>query len=172
VLREQCEQSTTPIISGDFTFSRPPEEQDSDGDGVPALLNSPAGLDPAGGQDDDGDGLLDLDEILGGTRPDLADSDGDGATDREERAAGTDPNNASSVPSESQIMSGTQSASERHAVFDLFLSPRPYDGVIAAYTVAATNVLCRITLSMARCWQPPSPAKPTILCADAESRFP
>ena len=136
---------TTPIISGDFTFSRPPEEQDSDGDGVPDFVELALGLDPAGGQDDDGDGLLDLDEILGGTRPDLVDSDGDGATDREERAAGTDPNNASSVPSESQILSGTQSASERHAVFDLFLSPRPYDGVIAAYTVAATNVPCRIT---------------------------
>ncbi len=137
---------TTPIASASFVFTRPPEAQDSDGDGVPDFVEFAYGLDPSGGQDSDGDGLSDLNEILGGTNPDNEDSDGDGATDRQERAAGTDPNSAASVPANTETLDGNSlEAQERLAVYDLYLSPRPYDGFIPAYTVCDTNVSCRVT---------------------------
>jgi hypothetical protein len=44
--------------------------------------------------DSDGDGLLDPDEVSGGTDPLDADSDDDGLTDGEERSLGTDPNDS------------------------------------------------------------------------------
>ncbi len=46
---------------------------------------------PTEPSDRDGDGLLDADEALLGTDPDLADSDGDGLNDAEEVALGTSP---------------------------------------------------------------------------------
>ncbi len=139
---------TTPIASASFTFTRSPEEQDSDGDGVPDFVELQLGLDPTSGQDFDGDGLSDLDELLGGTKPDNADSDGDGFTDRQERAAGTDPNNAASKPTEeeAQTLDGNDlTALERLAVYDLRLGPTPYNGFLLFNTSCATNVPCLVT---------------------------
>jgi hypothetical protein len=50
------------------------------------------------GIDQDGDGLMDYEEITLGTNPLLADTDGDGFSDKTETLAGTDPNNATVFP--------------------------------------------------------------------------
>lgn len=136
---------TTPITSAAFTFTRSPEEQDSDGDGVPDFVELQSGLDPTDGQDADDDGLSDLDELLGGTNPANADSDGDGYSDRQERAAGTNPNSTNSVPTAAQIQAGDVTANERLAVFDLRLGPAPYDGFNQFNSACATNVPCLVT---------------------------
>lgn len=100
---------------------------DTDGDGFGDSAERAAGTDPndaisyPGNPDNDGDGLLDVWEMLhfgdlnmtgtddpdgdgldneaeetGGTDPNLADTDGDGLTDGQERADGTDPLDGSS----------------------------------------------------------------------------
>ncbi|MCC5839942.1 MAG: hypothetical protein JJT96_07450 [Opitutales bacterium] len=61
---------TTPIRSGTYTFAFPPEQMDSDEDGVPDWIEVLYGLDPVNsGSDGDGDGVSDLLEILTGTSP-------------------------------------------------------------------------------------------------------
>ena len=82
---------------------------DSDEDGVPNDLDncadlanpsqSDANADGEGDacdfdSDSDGDGLVDADEIAGGTDPENPDTDGDGLDDGEEVELGTDPNDA------------------------------------------------------------------------------
>jgi hypothetical protein len=139
---------TSPITSAVFSFSASPEAQDSDSDGVPDFVELQFGLDPTGGSDADDDGLSDLDELLGGTRPDLADSDSDGFTDRQERAAGTNPNSDASkpTPQQAQQLDGNNlSANERLAVYNLRLGPEPYDGFLQINTNCAANVPCLVT---------------------------
>jgi len=82
--------------------------EDTDGDGVPDLVEEQLGSDPAkpdsdddglpdsldpvpGVADADGDGLADAEEVALGSDPRKADTDGDGTTDREEYEQGSDP---------------------------------------------------------------------------------
>jgi len=59
----------TPVSSASFTFTLPPEKQDSDSDGVPDFVEKAHGLDPDGGADSDEDGFSDLEELIAGTLP-------------------------------------------------------------------------------------------------------
>ncbi len=136
---------STPIATAAFTFTRPPEAQDGDGDGVPDFVELQRGLDPTDGQDADDDGLSDLDELLGGTKPNDADSDNDTFTDRQERAAGTNPNSTNSVPTETQLQEGDVTANERLASYDFRLGPEPYDGFLLLNTNCAAGVPCLVT---------------------------
>jgi len=58
--------------------------------------DKPESDDPTGNVDSDGDGLLDSEEEVLGTDPDLLDSDGDGYEDGHEVAEGSDPTDAES----------------------------------------------------------------------------
>ena len=68
---------------------------DCDGDGLPDAYELDHGLDPLTPnhtlKDSDRDGLLDQDELVGGTRHDRADTDGDGVNDFIERLLGMNP---------------------------------------------------------------------------------
>ena len=70
---------------------------DGDGDGMPDVFEQGVGLDPLRDDsldDEDNDGLTNLEEFIRGTRPDLADTDNDGLSDADEVALhGTDPLN-------------------------------------------------------------------------------
>jgi len=74
-----------------------PRPLDGDGDSVPACDIGAFEYAPSG-QDSDGDGLSDYDEVyLYGINPSLADSDADGMDDNLEMIAGTDPADPSDV---------------------------------------------------------------------------
>ncbi|MBN2161593.1 MAG: chitobiase/beta-hexosaminidase C-terminal domain-containing protein [Pontiellaceae bacterium] len=92
-----------------YTFSENPSNLDSDGDGVPDYVEIAYGLDPVES------GL---------------DSDGDGVSDLDELLNGSSPTNSASV-----ITNRTEQAS----VYDLSLTPRPYDGVLNTTGKAALN---------------------------------
>ncbi len=72
-----------------------PNEQDTDGDGMPDGWEYKYGLNPRssadGGQDPDSDGLLNVDEFTHGTDPRLRDTDADGLPDGAEICFQTDP---------------------------------------------------------------------------------
>ena len=75
----------------------PPDDVDSDGDGLSDAQEATLGTDPAN-PDTDEDGLLDGAEVTAATDPTLSDTDGDGFGDNAEVANGTDPNDSASVP--------------------------------------------------------------------------
>jgi hypothetical protein len=75
----------------------PPDDVDSDGDGLSDAQEAALGTDPAN-PDTDEDGLLDGAEVTAATDPTLSDTDGDGFGDNAEVANGTDPNDSASVP--------------------------------------------------------------------------
>lgn len=130
------------VRSAAYTFTKPPATLDADRDGVPDYVEIVLGLDPSGsGQDGDSDGLRDLEEILAGTDPTAADSDSDGYDDLTELRGGTDPNNGADVP----VLPITNDVSrlEQYSVFDLVLTPRPYDGVVSNVTLATTGTALR-----------------------------
>jgi hypothetical protein len=89
------------IRTARYTFPAAPAEQDSDGDGVPDFVELAKGLDPLGGSDSDADGYTDLDELL----------------------AGTNPKGLNSPPAAQPI-----AKAQVNAAFDLYATPRPYDG--------------------------------------------
>ena len=72
-------------------------EDDDDHDGLTNLEEFCLGTDPRKA-DTDGDGMPDAEEVLRGTNPLSIDSDGDGYTDWEEIQLGTDPLDAASHP--------------------------------------------------------------------------
>jgi len=95
------------VRSAAYTFAQPPDELDSDGDGVPDYVEIAKGLDPAAGNDTDGDGFFDYDELM----------------------AGTDPGNAGSFPA-------GEKGNELQANFDLALTLRPMNGPADALSLA------------------------------------
>ena len=66
-------------------------DEDDDNDGLTDVEEDQKGTDPLN-PDSDGDGVKDGQEVKDGTDPNKADSDGDGLTDGEEKGHGTDPN--------------------------------------------------------------------------------
>lgn len=78
-------------------FETDPSNADTDGDGLTDRQEIYNDFDPndatdgAATDDEDSDGLTNLDEVISGTYPHVPDSDYDGATDGEELAAATDP---------------------------------------------------------------------------------
>ncbi len=80
-----------------------PTQADTDSDGLCDGGVTLASICPLGGEDLDGDGVLDPGE----TNPGAIDSDGDGYTDGHERADGSDPRDAASVPVGGKVWTGT-----------------------------------------------------------------
>lgn len=76
---------------------------DSDGDGMPDVFENAYSLDPVdagdAGDDQDGDGLTNLEEYQQRTDPGNADTDGDGLDDEFEVANGLDPTDGADCPS-------------------------------------------------------------------------
>lgn len=130
------------IKTAAYSFDSDPSTLDSDGDGVPDYVELAYGLDPINsGSDADGDGLLDIEELMLGTDPALADSDGDGVSDLNELREGTDPNDPLDTPTEP--FDGEFPRIEVSSVFDLVLTPRPYDGVDNVETLSITGAQVR-----------------------------
>jgi hypothetical protein len=75
----------------------PPDDADSDGDGLSDAQEAALGTDPAN-PDTDEDGLFDVAEVAAGTNPTLNDTDGDGFGDNAEAVNGSDPLDPASVP--------------------------------------------------------------------------
>ena len=77
------------LDSEEINLGTDPNNVDTDGDG----LNDSQDPNPTTDPDTDGDGLTESQEINLGTDPNKADTDGDGLNDGEESTLGTDPNN-------------------------------------------------------------------------------
>jgi len=185
----------SPVKTAAYAFSSAPEDQDSDGDGVPDFVELANNLDPrASGADADGDGLTDLEELLGGTNPGNPDSDGDGATDMEERRAGTDPMNVASVPTEEEIANGTLERTDRAAAFDAFVTPRPHfavsgggsnglarintegrvyglDGALFGFGAATSSIMTGVTNPHIPVVELPTTMEPSLLAFASASSF-
>ncbi len=88
------------LFMGDSSGKGP--KFDTDKDGIPDLWEQQYGLnidDPAdASEDNDKDGLTNLDEYLAGTNPLLADSDGDGYSDSFEKIFGKNPLSKATSP--------------------------------------------------------------------------
>lgn len=87
-----------------FTLALPTAGTDSDGDGIPDLVEAELGLDPFTAdldRDSDHDGWSDFDEWL--REGDTTDADGDGWSDRDEGWRGTDPTTAESRPAAERL---------------------------------------------------------------------
>jgi hypothetical protein len=102
------------VRAANYQFSLPPDQMDSDGDGVPDYVEVAKGLDPLAGNDTDGDGYFDYEELM----------------------AGTDPNNPASHPA-------GEKGTELKSSFDLALTLRPMNGANATLTLAQTGQATR-----------------------------
>ena len=102
------------IKSALYTFTQGPSTLDSDGDGVPDYVEIAKGLDPTGGRDSDGDGYSDLEELI----------------------HGKNPLDSTSVPTNFPHL-------DDQAVFDLNVTPRPWDGFSNAVSLCATGAVLR-----------------------------
>ncbi len=102
------------IKSAVYKFTQGPATLDSNGDGVPDYVEIARGLNPNGGRDSDGDGYSNLEEWI----------------------HGTDPTTNASIPSAFPHL-------DDQAVFDLFTTPRPWDGFANASTLCPTGMVVR-----------------------------
>jgi hypothetical protein len=93
-----------------YTFTQGPSTLDSKGDGIPDYVKIALGLSLTGSADSDGDGYSDLEELI----------------------HGTNPLDKSSVPTNYPHL-------DDQAVFDLQVTPQPWDGFSNAMTLSATN---------------------------------
>jgi hypothetical protein len=100
------------VKSAAYAFTKGPSTLDSDGDGVPDYVEIAKGLNPNGGRDSDGDGYSDLEELIHGTNP-------------------LDPN---SVPTNYPHL-------DDQAVFDLNITPIPWDGFSNTISLGATGTV-------------------------------
>ncbi|MDE3068662.1 MAG: hypothetical protein KGJ60_14090, partial [Verrucomicrobiota bacterium] len=100
------------VKSAAYTFTAGPSTLDSNGDGVPDYVKIARGLDPNGPADSDGDGYSDLEELIHGTDP-------------------LDPNSA---PTNFPHL-------DSQAVFNVRVTPRPWDGFSNAPTLCATGAV-------------------------------
>ncbi len=83
---------------------------DTDQDGIPDVWETQNNLDPNNPEDayfdNDGEGLLNIEEYQYSTNPNNEDTDGDKFDDKREIDAGTDPNDPNSKPEGGSILSG------------------------------------------------------------------
>ncbi len=98
-----------------YTFTQGPSTLDSKGDGIPDYVKIALGLKLTGSGDSDGDGYSDLEELI----------------------HGTNPLDASSVPTNYPHL-------DDQAVFDLNVTPKPWDGFSNAMTLSATNTILHV----------------------------
>jgi hypothetical protein len=98
-----------------YTFTQGPSTLDSKGDGIPDYVKIALGLKLSGSADSDGDGYSDLEELI----------------------HGTNPLDASSVPTNYPHL-------DDQAVFDLKVTPQPWDGFSNAITLSAVNTTLHV----------------------------
>ncbi len=96
---------SSPMVSAKIEIAGADRQRDSDGDGIPDLVELALGMNPLTddiGLDSDGDGWSDFEELLRGSDPrdpdsKPLDSDLDGWSDFDERLRGTNPNDPVAV---------------------------------------------------------------------------
>ncbi len=102
------------IKTASYSFSQGPATLDSKGDGIPDYVKLALGLPVTGGADSDGDGYSDLEELI----------------------HGTNPLDAASVPTNFPHL-------DDQAVFDLNLTPFPWDGFSNSVSLCLTGAVLR-----------------------------
>jgi hypothetical protein len=100
------------VKSATYVFTQGPATLDSKGDGIPDYVKIALGLPVTGSRDSDGDGYSDLEELI----------------------HGTNPLNNSSVPTNFPHL-------DDQAVFDLNVTPRPWDGFSNVVSLSATGTV-------------------------------
>jgi len=98
------------VKSAAYSFTQGPSTLDSKGDGIPDYVKIALGLSLTGSRDTDGDGYSDLEELV----------------------HGTNPLDASSVPTNYPHL-------DDQAVFDLLVTPAPWDGFANLPSLCATG---------------------------------
>jgi hypothetical protein len=100
------------VKSAAYTFTQGPATLDSKGDGIPDYVKIALGLPVSGSRDSDGDGYSDLEELI----------------------RGTNALSAAAVPTNFPHL-------DDQAVFDLRVTPRPWDGFSNNVTLCATGAV-------------------------------
>ncbi len=100
------------IKSAAYAFTQSPATRDSKGDGIPDYVKIALGLPLTGSRDSDGDGYSDLEELI----------------------HGTDPLNPNAAPTNYPHL-------DDQAVFDVNVTPRPWDGFSNAVSLCATGAV-------------------------------
>jgi hypothetical protein len=100
------------VQSAAYAFTQGPATLDSKGDGIPDYVKIAKGLSLTGSRDSDGDGYSDLEELI----------------------HGTNPTNNTSAPTNFPHL-------DDQAVFDLNITPRPWDGFSNVATLCATGAV-------------------------------
>lgn len=108
--RHPISNQPSAIRHATYQFDKPIFEMDSDGDGVPDFVEHHLHLDPLNGNDGDGDGFSDLNEIIMGTTANMVDD----------------------KPAENQRL-------EANVAFKLRVAPRPIDGTSGSRVSSTLN---------------------------------
>lgn len=138
-----------------YTFAGDASERDSDNDGVPDFAEL--------GLDANNNGTPDYAELGEGLDPVVAgkDADGDGFADLDEWIAGTNPYSDASTPAAGSRL-------EDRSGFDLFLTPRPWDGTVSVPSTALAGANLRLhavtgtLLQFSRATNLAAPAPPSV----------